>query len=210
MPLYVFLHGVGETPQSWQDQVVAMPAGVKAVAPWLRGLRPGRDERFSVTGAADEVLRLLNVHGVEQMALIGSSLGAVVALDAAVRAPDTVSHLVLAAGQVTSPPGLVHVQRMAFALMPARKLAAMGIDKKRFLAALAEAARIDYTDRLGDVTARTLVVVGDADRTNRAAAEQLAAGIADATLAVIPDAGATAHTDNPAAFNAAVFGFLTA
>ena len=36
MPLFVFLHGVGETPQAWQDQVVALPPGVKAVAPWLR------------------------------------------------------------------------------------------------------------------------------------------------------------------------------
>lgn len=208
MPLFVFLHGVGETPQAWQDQVVGLPPGVKAVAPWLRGTRPGRDEAFSITGAADDVLALLNQHGVEQMTLIGSSIGAVVALDAAVRAPETVSHLVLAAGQVKPPPGLARMQRLAFGLMPARKLANMGISKKQFLAALDETTGFDYSRRLGEVTARTLVVVGDRDKPNRPAADQLAAGIPDAHLAVIPDAGATAHTDNPRAFNDAVFGFL--
>ena len=33
-----------------------VPPDTKAVAPWLRGLRPARDETFSVTDAADDVL----------------------------------------------------------------------------------------------------------------------------------------------------------
>ena len=59
MRLLALLHGLGQTPQSWQDQVTAMPAGFKAVAPWLKGTRPGRAEEFSVEGAADDVLALM-------------------------------------------------------------------------------------------------------------------------------------------------------
>ena len=208
MRLLALLHGLGQTPQSWQDQVTAMPAGFKAVAPWLKGTRPGRAEEFTVESAADEVLALLNQNGVEQMALVGVSLGAMVALDAAIRAPEAVSHLILCGGQVNPPRSVMRVQRTLLGLMPRRRLAAMGVEKDRFLAALDEAAEVDYRSQLGAVTARTLVLVGERDRANTPAAKALADGITGARLAQVPGAGHTAHTDNPAAFNALAFGFL--
>ena len=208
MPLIVFLHGVGETPQTWQDQVAVLPPDTKAVAPWLRGLRPARDETFSVTDAADDVLGLLNVHGVEQFTLVGSSLGAVVALDISTRAPETVSHLVLSAGIVHPPAMLMRAQKLVLSMAPKRRLAAMGIDKAKFLQAMDVAASIDYRNRLDSETARTLVLVGEADKPNRPAAEQLAAGIAGARLEVVPGAGHRVNVDRPQVFNDLVFGFL--
>ena len=208
MRLLALLHGLGQTPQSWQDQVTAMPAGFKAVAPWLRGLRPGRAQEFSVEGAADDVLALLNQHGVEQMSLIGVSLGAMVALDAAIRSPETVSHLVLAAGQVNPPRSVMRMQRLVFSMVPAKRLASMGVEKKRFLQALDQAATIDYRSRLGLVTARTLVIVGADDKANLTAARDLAAGIPGARLEVIPGVGHQPNVQDPAAFNALVWPFL--
>lgn len=208
MRLLALLHGLGQTPQSWQDQVTAMPAGFKAVAPWLRGLRPGRAQEFSVEGAADDVLALLNQHGVEQMSLVGVSLGAMVALDAAIRSPETVSHLVLAAGQVNPPKSVMRMQRLVFSMVPAKRLASMGVEKKRFLQALDQAATIDYRSRLGLVTARTLVVVGADDKANLTAARDLAAGIPGARLEVIPGVGHQPNVEDPAAFNALVWPFL--
>ena len=208
MRLLALLHGLGQTPQSWQDQVTAMPAGFKAVAPWLRGLRPGRAQEFSVEGAADDVLALLNQHGVEQMSLVGVSLGAMVALDAAIRSPETVSHLVLAAGQVNPPRSVMRMQRLVFSMVPAKRLASMGVEKKRFLQALDQAATIDYRSRLGLVTARTLVIVGADDKANLTAARDLAAGIPGARLEVIPGVGHQPNVEDPAAFNAPVWPFL--
>ncbi len=208
MRLLTLLHGLGQTPQSWQDQVTAMPAGFKAVAPWLRGLRPGRAQEFSVEGAADDVLALLNQHGVEQMSLVGVSLGAMVALDAAIRSPETVSHLVLAAGQVNPPRSVMRMQRLVFSMVPAKRLASMGVEKKRFLQALDQAATIDYRSRLGLVTARTLVIVGADDKANLTAARDLAAGIPGARLEVIPGVGHQPNVEDPAAFNALVWPFL--
>lgn len=206
--LLVLLHGLGQTPQSWQDQVTELPAGFKAVAPWLKGMRPGRDEQFSVPTAADDVLALLNQNGVEQMSLVGVSLGAMVAMDAAIRAPQTVSHLVLAAGQVNPPRSVMRMQRLAFSLIPARRLAALGVEKKRFLQALDAAAQIDYRSQLGAITARTLVLVGSTDKANRPAAEDLAAGIPGARLEIVEGAGHQVNTDNPAVFNRLVYDFL--
>ena len=208
MRLLALLHGLGQTPQSWQDQVTAMPAGFKAVAPWLRGLRPGRAQEFSVEGAADDVLALLNQHGVEQMSLVGVSLGAMVALDAAIRSPETVSHLVLAAGQVNPPRSVMRMQRLVFSMVPAKRLASMGVEKKRFLQALDQAATIDYRSRLRLVTARTLVIVGADDKANLTAARDLAAGIPGARLEVIPGVGHQPNVEDPAAFNALVWPVL--
>ncbi len=208
MRLLALLHGLGQTPQSWQDQVTAMPSGFKAVAPWLKGTRPGRDEEFSVQGAADDVLALLNQHGVEQMSLVGISLGAMVALDAAIRAPENVSHLVLAAGQVNPPKSVMRAQRLVFSLMPAKRLASMGVEKKRFLKALDQAATVDYRSRLKDVTAKTLVLVGAHDRANLAAARDLAAGIPGARLEVIPGAGHQINIESSQQFNDLVWPFL--
>ncbi|MFV0406418.1 MAG: alpha/beta fold hydrolase [Propioniciclava sp.] len=208
MALIVFLHGVGDTPQSWQDQVAALPPRATAAAPWLRGTRPGKPETFTVAAAADDIWPLLNQHGVEQLQAVGSSLGAVVALELATRMPDTVSHLVLAAGQVHPPATAMRVQRIIGAMIPRRRLARIGIEKHRFLAALDAAAAIDYRRELHKVTARTLVLVGAQDRANRPAAEQLAAGISGATLEVVTGAGHTIHTDAPDRFNDLVFSFL--
>ena len=209
MRLLALLHGLGQSPQSWQDQVTAMPAGFKAVAPWLKGTRPGRAEEFSVEGAADEVLRLLNQHGAEQMSLVGVSIGAVVALDAAIRAPEAISHLVLVSGQVNPPRSVARMQRMVFSMIPARRLAAMGVEKKRFLQALDEAVKVDYRSRLGEVRARTLVLAGEDDRAGRAAARDLADGIPGARLEVVPGAGAQPNVEAPQAFNDLVWPFLT-
>ena len=208
MRLLVLLHGLGQTPQSWQDQVTAMPDGFKAVAPWLKGTRPGRAEEFSVEGAADEVLRLLNQHGAERMSLVGVSIGAVVALDAAIRAPEAISHLVLVSGQVNPPRSVARMQRLVFSMMPARRLASMGVEKRRFLQALDESARVDYRSRLGQVKARTLILVGADDKANQPAAHDLAAGIPGARLEVVPGAGAQPNVEAPRAFNELVWPFL--
>ena len=209
MRLLALLHGLGQSPQSWQDQVTAMPPGFKAVAPWLKGTRPGRAEEFSVEGAADDVLRLLNQHGAEQMSLVGVSIGAVVALDAAIRAPEAISHLVLVAGQVNPPKSVARMQRLVFSMIPARRLAGMGVEKRRFLQALDESAKVDYRSRLGQVRARTLVLVGADDKANQAAARDLAAGIPGARLEVLPGAGAQPNVEAPDALNALVWPFLT-
>ena len=63
-------------------------------------------------------------------------------------------------------------------------------------------------DRLGEVRAPTLVVVG-ADDPARARAEEVAAGIPGARLAVVAGAGHAPHLERPDRFHALVLDFLT-
>lgn len=208
MGLLVFLHGLGQTPQAWQSQVTALPPGMTAAAPWLRGTRPGATDDFTVRGAADDVLAMLNQHGIEQFSLCGLSLGAVVALDIATRAPETVSHLVLAAGMVKPPAMLFGMQRVMMRLLPRSRFVASGVAKDRALAVMSEVGRIDFRADLGRVPAKTLVLVGAKDAPNRPAADQLATGIPGARLEVIAGGGHELNVQSASEFTIALYDFL--
>ena len=67
----------------------------------------------------------------------------------------------------------------------------------------------DVTDRLAEIAAPTLVIVGEIDEeTPLAYAETLAAGIPDARLEVIAGAAHLTPSETPAEFNALVEAFL--
>ncbi len=187
VPLLVFLHGLGGSPPFWQEQVSALPDGVRAVAPWLDGLRPGRPAGFEPERAADAVLAQLNRFGVDSMALVGTGLGALVATIAAGRSPEAVSHLVVSEVP-PRPKGLSRwVQRAAMA-----------------------GAELDVRPWLGSVTAATLVITGQADAAARAATAELAAGIAGARLEVVASARGPVPTAAPAEYNRLLYAFLEA
>ena len=207
VPLLVFLHGLGQTPQSWQDQITALPAGTRAVAPWLEGLRPGRPADFDLEKAADAVLAQLNRFGLDRAALTGSGLGAAVAIAAAGRSPDAVSHLVLSDPMPRTPRLAGALQRLAVRAMPAGKLADAGLDRARMIELMRVASGIDVRRWLPAVTARTLVVAGSQPAIV-AVARELADGIPEARLETVPEAGAFVPQEAPATFNELLYEFL--
>ncbi len=207
VPLLVFLHGLGQTPQSWQDQITALPAGTRAVAPWLEGLRPGRPADFDLEKAADAVLAQLNRFGLDRAALTGSGLGAAVAIAAAGRSPDAVSHLVLSDPMPRTPRLAGALQRLAVRAMPAGKLADAGLDRARMIELMRVASGIDVRRWLPAVTARTLVVAGSQPAIV-AVARELADGIPEARLETVPEAGAFVPQEAPATFKELLYEFL--
>ncbi len=208
VPLLVFLHGLGQNPPFWQDQVTALPAGTRAVAPWLEGLRPGRPGDFDLTKSADAVLAQLNRFGVDSVALAGTGLGASVAVAAAGRSPDAVSHLVLSDLQPRAPKLAGLAQRLAVRTMPAGRLADAGLDRARMLRLVRAASGIDLRPWLGAITARTLLISGGSDAAGSAAAKDLATGLDGATVEVIPGTGAPVPAEASEQYNRLLFDFL--
>ena len=97
-PTAVFIHGALNDHSVWilQTRYLAHH-GWNVLAPDLPGhgksAGPAPD---TVQDAADFVLALLDAAGVAKAALAGHSFGSLIALEAAARAPERVSHLVLA------------------------------------------------------------------------------------------------------------------
>lgn len=96
-PTVVFVHGVLNDHSVWilQTRYFAHH-GWNVLAPDLPGHCRSRGEPpRSVEEAADFVVALLDAAGVRQAALVGHSFGSLVAMEAAARAPERVSHLAM-------------------------------------------------------------------------------------------------------------------
>lgn len=209
MSLLVFLHALGQTPTSWQPQVTDLPKGMQAVAPWLRGLHPARqDEEFDLTKGAEDVLGQLNVYGVDEMMLCGVNFGGNVALAAAALAPEKVSHLVLVGTRIHRGKLKSLGRQALMAAMPGRLWAMQGAEKGQLLRAIKATSPIDQRALLPLVQAKTLVLVGENDRDRRAAAGEIAAGIKGAQIEIVRGAGHHANEDAPRAFNKLLYDFL--
>lgn len=207
--LLVFLHGLGQTPQIWQDQVVSLPPGWRAAAPWLRGLKPTEKTTFTLAGATAGVDAELTQHGVPAAHLCGLSVGAMVALQYAVEAPAQVRRMVLVGPQVRPPKSVLRMQRWAMKVASSRRLAQQGLSKERMQQVLQVLSEADFTDQLSSVTAPTLVVCGEQDRANLPASRLVAQQIPDAKLILIPGAGQQPNVESPEEFNRVVYEFLT-
>lgn len=207
MSLVIFLHGLGETPQTWQDQVTALPEGRSAVAPWLRGTRPGRSVGFEMDAAADDVLALVSAHGAESALLCGQGLGALVALVAATRAPDAVAALVLTGALAVPSRAALRAQAAVLRFTPSATWRARGVDKAQVLETLGRLARVDLAGRIATVRAPALLVAGADDAAGVRAAGELGRHLPDSRLEVVPGAGARVPQEAPAAFNALLYSF---
>ena len=96
-PTVVFIHGAINDHSVWilQTRYLAHH-GYNVLAVDLPGhCRSHGSPPETVEAAADFILALLDVAGLEKAALVGHSLGSLIALEAAARAPQRVSHLVL-------------------------------------------------------------------------------------------------------------------
>ena len=97
LPTAVFIHGAQNDHSVWALQTRYFAHhGVNVLAVDLPG--HGRSQgaaRTSVEALADWLLAVLDAAGVEQAALIGHSMGSLIALETAFRAPARVSHLAM-------------------------------------------------------------------------------------------------------------------
>lgn len=189
---------------------------------------------------ADAAARLLDELAVERADVVGLSFGGHQALHVALSHPDRVGRLVLAdtsaafGADGTDPEAWkrLRLDPLDAGITPAEMAPAVidaitatgfhGRERDRTIAAFARipAAGLraaveclpthDVTDRLGEIAAPTLVIVGELDdETPVAYAEVLADGIPDAELRVIDGVGHLTPAESPAEFNTLVREFLT-
>jgi pimeloyl-ACP methyl ester carboxylesterase len=104
-PTAVFIHGAGNDHSVWRDVMPGIAAhGWNALAPDL----PGHGATFAnakadIAAYADWVVNLLDNGAIARAALIGHSMGSLIALECARRHPTRVSHLVLIGTAVPMP-----------------------------------------------------------------------------------------------------------
>ena len=125
---YLYLHGLGQKPDSWNrviKETKVSESSVKlSLAEMLEGKSATYKELYSAfSGECDREN--------DEIVLCGLSLGAVLSLNYAIDHPDKVKALVLIAAQYKMPEKLLKVQNMLFHLMPNSAFNKMGFKKSR-------------------------------------------------------------------------------
>lgn len=97
---FVLLHGLGDEADSWRKVLPLLSGHGRVLAPDLPGF--GRSDHprraYTLNFYADTIIGLLEALKVTQAVLVGSSMGAALALRIATRRPDLIERLVLVDG----------------------------------------------------------------------------------------------------------------
>lgn len=190
----IFLHGLGQSPESCEKTISRLPNRFEAVCPDLTS--------FLADGPVSyQRLYAGFVRYCEQfpgpVRLCGLSLGAVLALNYGVEHPERVQSLALIGVQYKMPVKLLKLQNCLFRLMPRKAFAGIGFRKEEFIALSRSMLSLDFSGVLGKVDCPALVVCGEKDRANRRAAEELAEMLPFGNLALVSGAGHEVNVDEP-------------
>lgn len=180
----VFLHGLGQTADAW-DAVVRQCACADADCPELFSLA----ENDMTYGQIRDGLERRYARETEPFRICGLSLGAILALDYAIRHQDQVSSLLLAGVQYKVPGLLVDVQNVLFRCMPDKAFAGMGLSKKDMIKLTHSMRSLDCSDKLEEIACPVAIVCGEKDTANRKAARDLKKALPQAELHIVPGAG---------------------
>jgi len=191
----------------------------------------------TIDGFADWVLKDLNARGIDKFHLLGHSMGGMIVQEMTHKAPSRIASLILyATGAQGILPGrfetIAESKRRAQVDGPqetARRIAATwflntdqaanyaicaGVAEQSSLAAIYSGLDAmqawSGTDKLAEISAPTLVIWGDGDRTYAwPQIQQLWQTIPGAKLAVLPDCAHAVHLENPDIFNRILLDFIT-
>lgn len=223
-PAVVFLHGFAVDRRSWADQIAAFAECHTAIAFDLRGF----GESTLPDGPYrphEDMAALLDHLGIAQASLVGSSMGARVAFDFAIEYPERTGVVVSVDGVPSGWvfPRLPGARRGPDPALFARTLNSLSEERQEWLKAIVadysrwhrknDDPRVELEppaiNRLGEVMAPTLVVVGANDIARfHEAADMLATGVAHGRKVVIENAGHLPNLEAPEAFNKLVLDFL--
>lgn len=239
-PALLFAHCLGGDLSAWAPQVAACSDRYTTVAYDLRGqggsqVTPGP---YSMGLLAGDAIALLDSLGIERAVFLGVSMGGMVAMAAALQAPERFAGVVIAdsAGGFAPEARQAWDERIAavradgiapmvdtmlgrwftegFRQRAAAQVAAVGEILRRapvagYLASCAAIRDLDLLPRLPQLACPALVICGEEDpSTPLTLSEAIAAAIPDSRLAVIPGAHHLTQLEFPETFNSLIDGFL--
>jgi 3-oxoadipate enol-lactonase len=193
---------------------------------------------YSMDLHADDLAALLDALGIERAHIAGISYGGELSMAFALKYPARIRSLIVSSSVSQIDPLLrawgnawlaaarLHDPEMLFAVTcplnfseayiaanPAAMAAARQryglLDMDAFLELMLAFSRLDLTGRLKEITAPTLVIVGEDDLLKpRRYSETIAREIPGACLATVPHAGHAVCLEKPDLFNSLLLGFL--
>ena len=191
---YLYLHGLGQKPDSWNKVIKGTKVSESSInlslAEMLEGKSATYKELYSVFSSEC---------GKEKggIVLCGLSLGAVLALNYAIEHPDKVKALVLIAAQYKMPEKILKVQNMLFHLMPNSAFNKMGFKKADVISLCGTMAELDFRDSLHKVSCPVLIVCGEKDNANKKTSKELCHYLNNSCFHELMKTGHEANLEDP-------------
>lgn len=236
-PAVVCVHGFCQSSEYWAPTLDRLAEhGVRALAPDLPGFgrSAGAAGPYTMPALADALSAFFDIQALDDVILVGGSMGGVVAQQLALRDPRRVRKLLLVAtGAVTADPAAALARADALETAPwneatvapivagffyrappqselARYRAiALAASQRAAVEAARSNAETSTLDDLAGIAVPTLIVQGRHDRTRTPQhGAHMCALLPDARLAVIENAGHTPQLEQPEEFYAATLPFL--
>ena len=238
-PPLVLQHGFHGGAGDWLPLFATFGRHFDVIAPDFPGFAGSAEIEApdSLTGFADALLGLLDELRIERTALLGHSMGSMVALQIALDHPERIERLVLygatctgnlprrfetfeatiarlerdgvdACADFIAPTWFVAGEAAPYFAMC--RDAGRGLRTEAAIRAVRAMAEWDVSERLGEVSAPTLVICGDRDRST--APDQswrLWEGIPDSRLCIVPGCAHNVHLERPELYSDIVLDFLT-
>ncbi len=190
----IFIHGLGQTAQSWQKTIDALDAKTNIHCPNLPDIIQNDEVNFpNLYKGFSKYCG--NLPG--KINICGLSLGSVIALQYAIENPDRINSLTLIAAQYQMPRKTLTIQNLIFQFLPQKMFVSMGFGKKEFIALCKSMMNIDLTDDLKKINCPVLLLCGEKDSANKKASISLSKSLACSKLIFIENSGHEVNVDNP-------------
>lgn len=125
----------------------------------------------------------------EPLRICGLSLGALLAIDFAIRHEEKVASMVLIGAQYKVPSLLIDFQNLIFRCMPNKAFESMGLSKSSTIKLAHSMRSLDFTSQLNNIRCPVTILCGKKDTANLKASKRLKELLPQATLHIVPNAG---------------------
>lgn len=193
----ILLHGLGQTAQDWKE-VVCQLSSSNVECPELFSSMENEISYPQILGDLER--RYSNAK--EPLRICGLSLGALLAIDFAIRHGDKVASLVLIGTQYKVPSLLIDFQNLIFRCMPNKAFESMGLSKSNTIKLAHSMRALDFTAQLSGIHCPVNILCGEKDSANLKASKKLNEILPKATLQIVPGAGHEINKDAPEAIAA--------
>lgn len=192
---YLFLHGLGQTAQSWDAVISCLYLPTDDVI---------SVDLYKLIWDADKITYNILFNAFEKycnsfcepLCLCGLSLGGILAMDYALHYSQKVKTLILIGVQYKMPKAILDIQNAVFRLLPGRMFESIGLSKQNYISLANSMKKLDFTDELQKINMEVLVVFGERDRANKRACIELARKLQNADYRMIEKARHEVNVNN--------------
>ena len=191
---YIYLHGLGQTPNSWDSVIKLLNATEHSICPNLAEFVQGKNVTYHTLYSA---FKTMCDTIQEPLYLCGLSLGGILALHYAIEYPQKVKALVLIATQYKMPKNLLKFQNFLFRFMPKSMFEQVGFGKSDFLHLCKSMMELDFSKSLYKISCPVLIICGEKDTANKNASLELSGILANGKLELLDGVGHEVNIEAP-------------